>query len=865
MDAHRVHPKLVLSHNILHVFTCCNLILTLFLTCYSSPSYGQENTDDEDVSVFLNFSGLGTTEIPAVIRQKVVYLSVTQFFNFLKINNTLSIHQDSVSGFLLNPKDIFLIDKLNHIISYGQSKTELAPQDVINTANDLYLNAVCFGKIFGLNCQFSSHALTVNLDTKLDLPIIRVMRQQLMRDNINRIQGLVKADTTIDHSHVGLKLSVIDWSVIATQQQGANYTGLNLSLGGVMAGGETDVSLNYYSNSAFSSRNLVYLWRYVDNDNPLLRQVTVGKIAPPSIVSIFAPVTGVQFTNTSSLVRNLFGTYKISDFTEPGWKIELYINNELVDYKQADAAGFFTFNVPIIYGNTLVDLRFYGPWGEERSQRRNINIPFNFLPKNGFEYTLYGGIVEDGSGSRYTRGSLNYGISQRVTIGGGVEYLSSIPSNKMLSFLTASLRLAPNLLLYGEYAYGVRAKGILNYRLKSDLEVELDYTLYNKDQKATLFNYLEERKLIINLPVKKLNMFYRLTLEHIKLPFSQYLNAELICTGTIIGISTNLTTFSRIAGANAPITYSILSQSYKLPQRMLLTPRIQYEYETKQFINAKIEVERPILNRGYIKLSTERDFLTRSYNTVIGFRYDFSFARTSITATHSGYGGSALTQTASGSLLYDKATHYLAASNNNNVGKAGFIVVAYLDINGNGRRDSDEPKLTGLTLRINGGITQYSVQDTLVRILNLEPYRNYTLQINPNSFDNIAWRLKKCTISAMAEPNQFKLIELSVNIIAEVSGTVSIKTNGELRGLGKIKINFYDKKSTLIAQVLTENDGYFSYFGLAPGAYTVGVDTIQLQRLQIKTYAKTLPITIRRRLDGDVVDGLVFVLNHEQK
>ncbi len=105
-----------------------------------------------------------------------------------------------------------------------------------------------------------------------------------------------------------------------------------------------------------------------------------GKIHTGAISSIYNPVVGVQLTNTPTTYRRSFGTYNLSDRTDPGWIVELYVNNVLVDYVKADASGFFTFEVPLVYGNSIVKLKFYGPWGEERTREQNINIPYNFLP-----------------------------------------------------------------------------------------------------------------------------------------------------------------------------------------------------------------------------------------------------------------------------------------------------------------------------------------------------------------------------------------------------------------------------------------------------------------------------------------------------
>ena len=62
----------------------------------------------------------------------------------------------------------------------------------------------------------------------------------------------------------------------------------------------------------------------------------------------------------------------------------------------------FSFQVPLVYGNSAVKLRFYGPYGEQRFREQNINIPFNFVPLHQLEYTASAGMVEDSLHSRYS-------------------------------------------------------------------------------------------------------------------------------------------------------------------------------------------------------------------------------------------------------------------------------------------------------------------------------------------------------------------------------------------------------------------------------------------------------------------------------
>ena len=192
--------------------------------------------------------------------------------------------------------------------------------------------------------------------------------------------------------------------------------------------------------------------------------------------------------------RRSFGTYTLNDYTDPRWTVELYVNNILVEFTQADASGFYTFDVPLMYGNTAVRLKFYGPYGQERIEERIINIPYNFVPKNELEYTLSAGIVENDNMDRFSRFNFNYGLSNSITIGGGAEYFSRVANKEIMPFVNSSIRFASNFLFSGEYMYGVKSEGLLSYRTPGNIQVDLNYIKYDKDQTAINFNYLEERE-----------------------------------------------------------------------------------------------------------------------------------------------------------------------------------------------------------------------------------------------------------------------------------------------------------------------------------------------------------------------------------
>lgn len=821
----------------------------------------QDDRSYDEVPVTVILQRVGSQEISALIKQETAYLSVTEMFNFLKISNWASAQFDSVGGTFIDPHAAYLIDSKKNRLFFKDKLIEPEPGALIATGTNLYLRLDYFSRVFELTGIFSFRSLSVLLTTPLDLPLVREMRQALMRSNIRLLKGDAKADTTIRRQPRFFSAGMADWSVLTRQFTNGTYeANLQLALGTRLAGGEANVLLNYSNREAFRERQQNYQWRWVNNEHAALRQVTAGKFYSQSIATLFDPVVGVQFSNTPTTFRRSFGTYSLSNITEPGWLVELYVNDVLINYVKADASGFFNFEVPLIYGNSAVKLRFYGPMGEERTREGNITIPFNFLPLHELNYAVNAGVVQDSVSSRFTRTIVNYGLSRRLTIGGGLEYLSSIKTNKEIPFANAALRLAPSLMLSGEWAYGVRTKGLLTYRRPSNLQVELNYTKYKRGQKAISNNYLEERNLLVSLPfrTKHLAAFTRLTVSQKVFPHFNYTSGELLLSASTSKLGVNLTTFTLYNTPSDAMVYSNLALNFRLLHGFTIIPQVQYEYSRRQISMVKTQVDKQFFKNGYLSLSYEKNFYYRMDNAGIGLRYDFSFAQAYLFAGRSNH-ITQFIQSARGSLLYDHQTGYTNSSSRSSVGRAGIVIIPYLDWNCNGRRDPGEPKAPGLKLRVREGTLQYG-SDTCIRITNLEPYVPCFIALDSNSFDNIAWRLAKKSYSVHTEANVFRLIEVPVAVMGEVSGNVWVADTAGKKGIARIAVSIYNSEQVLVKKIQTDSDGSFQFLGLPPGTYTARLDPTQLTTLQLTAVAPVLSFTINKNREGDVVDGLEFSL-----
>jgi len=837
-------------------------VLCLFLILSSIQLKAQNEPVYDEISVFFQVQNIGTKEVSAVVRDQEVLLPIADIFDFLKLKATMSQSMDSVTGFFISPESTYLIDKTHLKIVYLGKTYQMKSTDFIRTETNLYLLSKHFGEIFGLNCTFNMRTLAVTMFTKIELPALRDMRLEQMRDNVSQLKGESKTDTTIRQSHPMFHFGMADYSIISSQQLGSGSdTRINLALGTVIAGGEANLMLNLDNKETINEKQQFYSLKYVNNDNSFLRQTTFGKISTNSIASMYNPVIGVTLTNTPTTFRRSFGTYPLSDYTTPGWMVELYVNNVLADYKKADASGFFSFQVPLVYGTSNVKLKFYGPWGEERSKEQLINIPFNFLPAKDFEYSLTGGMVEDGVHSILARGVMNYGLTRSITVGTGVEYLSSIVTGTTMPFFTLATRPISNLILSGEYVLGIRGKGVVTYQLPKNIQLEINYTKYKEGQKAVNFNYIEEKKAIFSLPLRNdnLSLFNRMTYSQTILPGLQYSSAEWLISGSIMGVNTNLTTDAMFVPNNKPYIFSNLSMSFRLPHGITMIPLFLYEYGKHELISAKVGIEKYILKNGFFTLSYENNFASKLQATQFGFRYDFPYAQMGFTArkTNETY---TLMELGRGSLIFDGRNNYVSANNRINVGKGGIVFAPFLDLNCNNKRDSGEPMVVGLNVRISGGIVLENRRDSTIRVEDLEPFINYYIELDPNSFDNVAWKIKKKTLNVIVDPNQFKRIEIPIAVVGEVSGTINRQKGRNTDGLGRIIVNIYDSNAKLAGRTLSEQDGYYSYLGLSPGNYSMEIDSTQLKRLHYVATPAKITFSIKKLREGDIVESKDFLL-----
>lgn len=817
----------------------------------------------DEIPVYVLIEGYGTFYLDVIYTNNdLLYINIADLFRTLKIPCFIGQQGDSIGGFIENEKHPYSIDYNTKQIKVGE-RTIITKNGLVKEMNSIYMVSSLFAEGFGISLIFNYRALSLILRSNFELPLIKEQRLEKLRSNVLKLKGEEIVDTIVKRDYHLFRFGNLDWGLSSNQIWKQSIDNVfSLGLGTELLYGEANIFANYSSRNKFDTRQIQYLWRWVDNDKKIIKQAQVGKISNQSIAFINAPIIGFTLRNSPTTVRKASGFYTINDYTEPNWTVELYINDILVDYTKTDASGLYIFKVPIVYGYTILKLKFFGPLGEERIEERTMNIPYTLMPAKEFEYGLTGGVLQDNDLSRFGKVDLKYGLTRFLTLGGGLEYLSSIPNKDFIPYTNLTIQPFSKLIISGEYAHGVKTRGLLNFNITKSSSLEIEYTNYVKGQNATIFNGQEEIKAKLSLPysIKRLNGF-------LKIDYTQLYYSGFRFNQTNIVLSTyyekfNTSSSAQINWINKNIAYinADLALAYRLKYGFVLKTLAMYNISENKFRTCKVSIEKNI-KKGYISVSYERNFVFKDNYIYLNFKFDLPFARANITASHNN-GNITTSEGASGSFAFGGGKQFVYVSNNSQVSKGGIILFPFLDLNKNGVFDKGESKVLLLNLRVNGGKAIYNEKDSTIKIPNLNGFTYSTIELNNNDLDNIAWRFNKKTYSILIDPNQFKRIDIPVISMGEVSGMVYKEENNFLKGIGRILVKFYKKDSNkAIAETLTESDGYMYYMGLEPGEYIARVDSSQLSNLEFSVDNSKIEFLIKALEDGDIVNDINFVLS----
>lgn len=841
------------------------LTATALLLCVSFVLHAQDTTrvHGEEIDITVTVQQHGSTTLPSVLVDNDVYLPVFDLFQFLRIRTLVSVSGDTLTGFFLSESVPYTIDFSEGRVQLDGRTFALERGDYIKTEMAVFLRRSAFARIFGLECSFDFRALLVDVRSRLELPLVRELQRERIRKSARRIGGVRSSDRQLRAGHTLFRPGVLDWGLSSRSATQRRTDWTAALAGGVgLFGGDAEINGVLRSDETPGIRNLFWQWRHVDNTHPLLRQFTVGRFGAVDAAGRPSTMTGFSLSNTPTTLRRAFGTYIVDGNTGAEWTVELYQNKMILDVAKADANGYYRFEVPLSYGTTTITLKFFGPWGEERTEERAINIPFTFLPQGEVEYTITGGLLDAERDTYAGTARVNIGTGRYLTFGAGTDYHIAHSETRFTPSFGASFRPVSEVLFRADYAHDLHTTALLSWTLPGRSALSIDWTHHAGNGRTGTGQSGELRRFMISTPVSS-----PLLQGNIRALFRQELTAgrttygaEAGLSGSVLGVRSNLAVLGDHLESSTRGISATLALAFELPYAVTLRPQVDMDIARGAVTAVRSGVERALGGAGWITASAGKDIRGNSWSGQLSLRYELPFAQTAFSVLREGARSTATTS-ARGSVAVDADHADAVADARSWLRRGGITVEAYLDVDGDGIRDANERSLRGIHVQSDGGRIQHAGADSLTRIVDLEAYRSYRIEVSPITFENVSWQIKDLSYDVDVLPNQFVTLAVPVFVAGEVSGRIIPDSTLQRRSLGGYTVRFLDSTGIEAARVLTEKDGSYYFLGLAPGTYTVELDPSQLERLHLRGTSASFVVAVSE--DGAIVEHADVTLRRE--
>lgn len=847
---------------------------------YSIPSEAQE--------VFLSFTyrGTGTVVIVALYNEGQFYLPVTELFETLMIPFKTDLNNLTIKGDYLPQNQAFELhfdDRNNpHGLMNGQ-KVNFGADSYIVGELDFYLLPKHFDTLFGLKFEVDFNKLMLSLQSEDQLPVEQRMERERQRQHIdeNRVTYSYYP-LEYDRRRKMLGGAFLDYSLNTHISDGLNQLNYNLDMGSEIMGGDLEGTLlgGYNDLAGFTNTTRNLRWRYVPGDQDLVSSISIGQINSQGLLN--NTYRGLSITNEPIEPRNLFQDYMLEGTTVPQSEVEVYLNNSLIDFQEADETGYYRFQIPLTYGTSRLQVVIFHPDGSREERDERVQIPYTFLRKGEFQYHAYAGQAQSSifSGTDefwqiQTSGS--YGLTPWLTAKAGVEYYEPDPTFQPLAYSSLSARIASKYLVNVDVAPNAFYRANANVIYPSSVSLNASYTLY--DNQKSIFNMFGTRQNIngnVYLPfsLADIPLGFRLSANHQIGEFSQNtryragfnsrigrLNLRFSYLDRQYGVVNLIPSPSSLLTGTATYIFSRTPSVPPFLKGLYLQSQLDYSPYDNTIKQMDLQFSRSIFRDGRVQLSVGRNFNSNFTFAQLNFSLDFNKVRLTSSAKSTPHSTS-FNQNIRGSIGYDHNYNDLFFSNRQQVGRSGASVRFYVDDNNSGMYDEGEQTLQFNAARINRSAARSEMNDDgIIRMTQLQSYYRHNFEVNEAAINNPIVVPKIDEFSFISDPNQFKQLDIPFYFTGILEGMVYRQFSNNRQPLSGVRIFLESTDDFFTKELRTFSDGSFYTYEVPPGDYRLFIDSEQLEYLDSFSEPDTLLFTVEPTANGDYISDLNFTIN----
>lgn len=843
----------------------------------SGSNYFVKSELSEEIFLNLSYEKLFAYPLSAVLSDDKIYLPVVEFLKGLKINYEVKNSKKLIQGLFISSNQNYTIDFEHKVIKIGEKYIQFSDNDFMLLEDIYYIHPVIFENLFNVTIEVNFNKLVVEVKSPDKLPAMIYHEREVGRTDLKKNEEQITVPLVYKKERNYLNAGFLDYSISSNIMRNSdpvyNY---NLDLGTELLGGDLKTSISgSFEENKFKNTTGNFLWKYAFNKNSFLNQIFVGQLNYTGRYN--GIVNGIQITNTPVEARVSFDKYTFTERTIPNSDVELYVNNQLYDYKKADALGNVFFEVPLNFGSNYIYLKIFSPTGQVIENEKKIQIPTGFLPQGSVDYNVSYGELKD-TKEKLLSGDVSVGITNWLTNSAGFEKITNA-DEKLTFFNSVSARLFSQYIFNVTVAPKIYNRAVLNASFLSNLYFEAGYTkfednkVYNKTgisaeshfRGIVPFEFAGDNY-VTQFQVKNTN-YYNNT-DVLKADLEQSFNFADFRTSlrfshtrtNISSISENLESEKSSVIANK----IFLGTDYMLPsfgflKRNMLNLNVNYNISNKEFENFQTTLTTNITNNFKVQLKYQTNFIPGSNDISAQFVFDLPFMRNFVTV-----GQNSMSTSVQGSVGMDLNYKKVLLYNRNQVGTSAVSFRMFYDENNNGKYDTGEEILKNGKLNFKQSAALDNSDEDILRVTELVPNQECIVEVNESFLTNPLLIPKYRRFSFIPSANIYKPIDIPFNMSQEVYGSIKMKNGEQELRIGGIEVMVKNLETNEITTLSSFFDGGIYALQFMPGNYVAYVKPSLLKNLNAVSYPEKIPFTIPGTKENGSAPALDFTLEINQ-
>lgn len=863
------------------------VVLTMLLTSFhvNSQSISNErsgNNLDEIIFQVVLDRHILSEGIFAYQNSTGIFLPLSQFSYVLEFPIDVSPNEGTAEGWFIRENKTIQIDVKKQLALVNGVRVQIPKHQVLIQEDDIYLHQQLFEKLLPVKLEIIYSDLEIIVKPTEKIPLQERTEREEKR---NQLGGEQKTETYNEFVTVQDDYQFIDYPFINQRfnyQHTENNDQLNstTSISGDLLWMTGKLFIN--GNETDPLQNIRFSLSRTDLGGHLLGDFRFSEIhfgdvfgQTQEMLDVNSNGRGFVLSQFPVSYSTQFSTTTIQGDVDPGWDIELYRNGVLLDsIKSSDNGRYIFEEVPLLFGNNIFKIVFYGRKGEYLEETRRINVGSEMLSAGKQYYRLTalkkdGQILKDGINEGNALYSFEYqrGITYDLTFSGfyvndqnadgNDEYFSAGLRSSLFGFYTSFDLLEEISRNRSAYRFGVM-KGWEGLTLSIDHKNHFD----NRPDGDTSSEDINTETLLkinssipLSLDLHRKNYYSGKVVDSARVYFSSYIDSVSI-SNALEYENTDHSTGNEET-LDGSLNFRTRFSDFSLRGELL------YELLPENNLDSlSVTLDWGSSENYYYEISADHNFDSSTPSVYTSANVDFKHYDAGVSAGYDENSGFSFGLTFGVSLGREPRKKHWNFRPEGTFSNGAISAGAFMDKNNNGIFDSNEEWLSDVVYKNDRTKLRTENTDSDITLsTGLPNSRYHYISLDGSSLKDPYLNSTIEGYKLQPRDGRVSILEYPVVETGEIDGVVYLSEGLRQRELSNVALELKNQDGETVMTTRSSYDGFFLFAGVLPGKYHLAISRDQLQRLNL---VSTPPIIIDFTTTTGVNTGNDFVLTQRQ-